>query len=174
MRKLLFKSNKIVTISLLSILCISILGITLIFNNRFTNDKNALSNNHNEAIGSSISANGYTITLNDVTLDKGNLTINSTIKSDEKPIGGFPSVTEYIYIDGQHSSSNSDSVSDYVDDYTVNQETTYFISNEISDDVSIKLEYSGIQLLNDNSDAPININGPWVFDFNSNEITEKN
>ena len=178
MNKLVFKSNKALILALTLVLCISVIGIAVALNNDiFTNVEQASSNNTNtnKTIGLSVSDNGYTITLNEVILDKNKLTIASTIKSDEKPMEGFPSLIESIYVNGENISSNSDSVADHIDDYTISQETTYFINNDIPIDANIKIEYSSLQLVSD-LNGSTNIYGSWVFDFNanSNELIKRN
>lgn len=114
-------------------------------------------------INKSISDNGYTIKLNEVVLDKKELIISSTVKSEKEPFNGYPEVSKNIYINGKRIMVNSDGVSESVDGYTENYINTYFLDEELSGEVNIKIEYLGINLMNDTGAE--SIKGSWVFEF---------
>ncbi|MEG1312616.1 MAG: DUF4179 domain-containing protein [Romboutsia sp.] len=162
-----------------SVVALVIVGSTTVFNKDvFANAKNIFYDiasylgiesdisNYKTIINKSITNSGYTIKLNEVVLDKNELTVSSVIKSEDNPFEGFPSVVEALYINGERLYVNSNASSENKDDYTLNQVTTYFLDENIEGDVDIKIEYSGIQLLNDTGSK--NIDGEWIFDFKTN------
>lgn len=114
-------------------------------------------------INKPITDNGYTIKLNEVILDRNELIISSTVKSENEPFNGYPEVSKNIYINGKKIMVNSDGVSENVDGYTENYINTYFLDEELSGEVNIKIEYLGINLMNDTGAE--SIKGSWVFDF---------
>lgn len=56
---------------------------------------------------------------------------------------------ESVYINGKRINSDSNGSSENVDDSTVNNVNTYFLDKDLSEEVNIRVEYSGIQILND-------------------------
>ncbi|WP_250675734.1 DUF4179 domain-containing protein (plasmid) [Paraclostridium ghonii] len=120
-------------------------------------------------INKPITNNGYTITLNEVILDKNELTISSTVKSENGGFSGYPEMLESIYINGKRINSDLNGSSENVDDSTVNNVNTYFLDKELSEEVNIRVEYSGIQILNDTGSEKIQ--GDWSFNFNTNADT---
>lgn len=120
-------------------------------------------------INKPITNNGYTITLNEVILDKNELTISSTVKSEEGGFNGYPEMLESVYIDGTRINSDSNGASESVDDSTMNEVTTYFLDKELSEEVNIRVEYSGIQMLDDTGSEVIK--GDWSFNFTTNADT---
>lgn len=126
-------------------------------------------NEYKTTINKPITSNGYTITLNEVILDKNELTISSTVKSEDGSFSGYPEVLESVYINGTRINSNSNGSSENVNDSTINKVTTYFLDKELNEEVNIKVEYSGIQMLDDTGSEKIN--GDWNFDFTTNADT---
>lgn len=120
-------------------------------------------------INKPVTNNGYTITLNEVILDKNELTISSTVKSDEGYFNGYLEVLKSVYINGTRINFDSNGASEIVDDATMNEVTTYFLDKELSEEVNIRVEYSGVQMLNDNGVEKIK--GDWSFNFTTNADT---
>lgn len=120
-------------------------------------------------INKPITNNGYTITLNEVILDKNELTISSTVKSENGVFHGYPQILESVYINGTRINSDSNGSSENVDDYTENNVNTYFLDKELSEEVNIRVEYSGIHILNEIKVEKIQ--GDWNFNFTTNADT---
>ncbi|MDU6113366.1 MAG: DUF4179 domain-containing protein [Paeniclostridium sordellii] len=119
--------------------------------------------NYKTVINKPITDNGYTIKLNEVVLDKKELIISSTMKSETGPFNGYPEVSKNIYINGKKIMANSNGVSESGNSYTQNYIDTYFLDEELSGEVNIKVEYLSINLMDDTGAE--SIKGSWVFDF---------
>lgn len=123
-------------------------------------------NEYKKAINKPITNNGYTITLNKVILDKNDLTISSTVKSDNGEFNGYPEMLESVFINGTRINSDSNGNSEMINDSTMNKVTTYFLDKELSGEVNVRVEYPGIQMIDDTGSETIN--GDWSFNFNTN------
>lgn len=119
-------------------------------------------------VNEAISKNGITIQLNEVILDKDEVIVSTTIKSDkklDKDIGlmAFGSV----YINGKEASGASSGGSKQIDEYTQEMVLSYGLNNELkSGDLYIEIKYDEVTLLIDSKEN--NIKGPWSFEFTSN------
>ncbi|MFR3499349.1 MAG: DUF4179 domain-containing protein [Paraclostridium bifermentans] len=123
-------------------------------------------NEYKKSINKPITNNGYTITLNKVILDKNELTISSTVKSDKGGFNGYPEMLESVFINGTRINSDSNGNSEMLNDSTMNKVTTYFLDKELSGEVNVRVEYPGIQMLDDTGSETIK--GDWSFNFDTN------
>lgn len=123
-------------------------------------------NEYKKAINNPITNNDYTITLNKVILDKNELTISSTVKSDNGGFNGYPEMLESVFINGTRINSDSNGNSEMLNDSTMNKVTTYFLDKELSGEVNVRVEYPGIQMLDDTGSETVK--GDWSFNFDTN------
>lgn len=171
-------NKKIKIIVIMSSLSLVLIGGLLIFNDEGSSQvKEAFSNiashfglgsdlnEYKKAISTPITNNGYTITLNKVILDKNELTISSTVKSDNGGFNGYPEMLESVFINGTRINSDSN-ISEMLNDSTMNKVTTYFLDKELSGEVNVRVEYPGIQMLDDTGSETIK--GDWSFNFDTN------
>ncbi|EQK45329.1 hypothetical protein C671_1862 [[Clostridium] bifermentans ATCC 19299] len=171
------KSIKIIVIT--SSISLVLIGGLLIFNDEGSSQvKDTFSsiasnfgldsdlNEYKKAINNPITNNDYTITLNKVILDKNELTISSTVKSDNGGFNGYPEMLESVFINGTRINSDSNGNSEMLNDSTMNKVTTYFLDKELSGEVNVRVEYPGIQMLDDTGSETVK--GDWSFNFYTN------
>ena len=127
----------------------------------FQSDSNL--NDYKTVINKSITDNGYTINLNEVVLDKNELIISYNIKATDSSFYGYPEASKNIYINGKKIMADSDSVSERINDTTENYIETYYLDENLSGKVNIKIEYVGINIIDDTGKETVE--GSWVFDF---------
>lgn len=170
------KRNKIIIVTIS--LSIVIVGSTVAFNDQVSaNIKKAFGSiasylgvdedlDETTKIAKSVSKNGYTVTINEVVLDKNELIVSTTLKSDKGEFEGYIDTTPNIYINKEKIDLNSNGISEPVDESTINKVDTYFLDNELSGDVNISIRYPSIYLIDDTDD--LTIEGPWSFEINTN------
>lgn len=117
-------------------------------------------------INKPVSNNGYAITIDEAILDKNELVISSTIRSDECEFNGSLVTSSAIYINGKLLQANSNSIEEYVDNSTINRVDSYQLSDELNGDINIKINYSNISIMGDYDTE--SISGEWNFEFNTN------
>lgn len=173
------RKKRIKIIGITHSLSLALIGVVLIFNDEGSSQvKETFGsvashfgldtdlNDYKTAIDKPITNNDYTITLNKVTLDKNELTISSTVKSDNGGFNGYPEMLESVFINGTRINSDSNGNSEMVNESTMNKFTTYFLDKELSNEVNVRVEYPGIQMLDDTGSETIN--GDWSFNFTTN------
>jgi len=117
------------------------------------------------AVGKTITKDGVTIQLNEVILDKDELIVSTTLKSDTKlEEDGIIATSEDVYINGKNISSGSGGSSNQIDDYTMESVISYGLDEEIPNgDLNIKIEYGNAYI-----DGVEKRKGPWLFEFKTN------
>ncbi len=118
-------------------------------------------------VDKAITKDGITIQLNEVILDKDELIVATTLKSDTK-LGevGSISTAENVYINGKNISSGAGGSAKQIDDYTVESVMSYGLDEEVSKgdlNIKIKYEYAYIDMEREKKRK-----GPWIFEFKTN------
>lgn len=123
-------------------------------------------------VNSSVSKDGITVQLNEVILDKDEIIISTTTKSDIK-IGETEnlSIYGYIYINGKKISSTSGGSGKRIDEYTMENVSVHQLDEELpDDDLNIEIKYTDAWIPNVKE-----VKGPWKFKFQANgNILAKN
>jgi len=128
-------------------------------------------------VGKTITKDGVTIQLNEVILDKDELIVSTTLKSDTKlEEAGTIATSADVYINGKNMSSGAGGADKQIDDYTTESIMSYDLDEEISNgDLNVKIEYGNAYI-----DGVEKRKGPWVFEFKTNgdqlaiDTTERN
>lgn len=116
-------------------------------------------------VGKTITKDGVTIQLNEIILNKDELIVSTTLKSDTK-LGepGYIRTAETVYINGKNISSGAGGSSKQIDDYTMEDVMSHKLDEEIPNgDLNIKIEYGDAYV-----DGVEKRKGPWVFEFKTN------
>lgn len=119
-------------------------------------------------VNSSISKDGITIQLNEVILDKDEIIVSTTTKSDIK-IGEteYLGIYGYIYINGKKITSTSGGSGKRIDEYTMENVSVHQLDEELPDgDLNIEIKYTDAWIPNVKE-----VKGPWNFKFNANGNT---
>lgn len=122
-------------------------------------------------VNSAISKDGVTVQLNEVILDKDEIIVSTTIKSDENlDNNGHISLHGNVYINGNRISSAAGGSSKQIDEYTEEVILTYKLDKELqAGDLDIEIKYDSAYLyINDRENK---VNGPWKFEFTANGDT---
>lgn len=117
-------------------------------------------------VGKTITKDGVTIQLNEVILDKDELIVSTTLKSDTKlEESRTVSTSEYIYINGKNMSSGAIGEDNQIDAYTIESIRSYDLNKEIpKGDLNIKIKYVNVYLHGSENKRT----GPWTFEFKTN------
>ena len=93
-------------------------------------------------INSSVSKNGITIQLNEVIVDKDEIIVSTTIKSDERLDESGINVLGDVYINGRQVSNSAGGSSKVIDEYTEENVISYNVENDIvNGDLDIEIVY---------------------------------
>lgn len=93
-------------------------------------------------INSSVSKNGITIQLNEVIVDKDEIIVSTTIKSDERLDEAGINVLGDVYINGRQVSNSAGGSSKVIDEYTEENVISYNVENDIvNGDLDIEIVY---------------------------------
>lgn len=122
-------------------------------------------------VNRAISKNGITVQLNEVILDKDEVIVATTIKSDEK-LGenGHINLFGDVYINGRSVSNAASGGSSKIDEYTEESVLSYKLTEELKEgDLDIEIRYDQGYI---NIDGEENkVRGPWKFEFRANGDT---
>ena len=160
------------------------LGVT-VFGSIFSNEviaavkltmfdiKNYLGVNYNldeysTVVNEAISKNGITVQLNEVILDKDEIIVSTTIKSDKK-LGDNGNIMVFgnVYINGKKVSNSAGGSGKQIDDYTEESVLSYTLDKELErGDLHIEIKYD--EALLHMGEEKIKVEGPWKFEFTSN------
>lgn len=130
-----------------------------------------VSNNLDEystIVNEAISKNGITVQLNEVILDKDEVIVSTTVKSDER-LNNNSSIMMFgdVYINGKNLSGSSTGSGKQIDDYTEENVISYTLDEELNNgDLYVEIKYDKVLLTIDGTEKEIN--GPWSFKFISN------
>lgn len=168
--------KKIVMVATLAILAFPLLGgnnsvlanIKLIFfdiGEYLKSDSNF--EEYGTVVNKAITKNGITIQLNEVILDRGDLIVGITAKSENKLAENETiDSTMYadIYINGKSISAGGSGSSKNIDGYTIQDVFSYNVGEDIkeNEELSVKLVYRKAQV------GHKKVVGPWVFEFKAN------
>ena len=122
-------------------------------------------------VNKSITQNGITVQLNEVILDKDELVVSTTIRSD-KPISNDSSLnlSGDVYINGKRISSGASGSAKQIDENTQECVMAYKLDDDFTDsNLNIELKYKNAISLS--SETGFNIEGPWEFEFIANGDT---
>lgn len=180
----LTKKNKKFKRNIVAATLIATLGAT-VFGSIFSNEviaavkltifdiKNYLgvTNNLDEystVINKAVSKNGITVQLNEVILDKDEIIVSTTVKSEQKlDYNGNIMMFGNIYINGKKLSSSAGGSGKLIDDYTEENVLSYTLDKELEKgDLHIEIKYDEALLFT--GEKEIKVEGPWNFEFISN------
>lgn len=119
-------------------------------------------------VNETVSKNGITIQLNEVILDKDELIVSTTVKSDQK-LGNNGNIMVFgdIYINGKNISNSSGGATKQIDEYTEESVLSYTLDGELNDgNLYIEIKYNEALIHVD--DKEDKVKGPWNFKFISN------
>lgn len=122
-------------------------------------------------IDKAISKNGITVQLNEVILDKDEVIVSTTIKSD-KSLGENGNILMFgeVYINGKSMSGSAGGSSKQIDEFTEERVLAYTLDKELGKgDLSIEIKYNEGILNIDGKETKVK--GPWNFEFKSNGDT---
>lgn len=132
---------------------------------------------YTSVINKDVDKSGVTATLNEVMLDENQLRIASTFKSDVK-FEGMSALVRFpeIYINGKYLNVGGGATGQFLDSNTYLNVDTIDIHNvKVPDNISMKVVYNEVQILDEKGNENKKITGPWVFEFNvSKSEIEKN
>ncbi|WP_322392395.1 DUF4179 domain-containing protein, partial [Clostridium perfringens] len=120
-------------------------------------------------VNSSVSKNGITIQLNEVILDKDEIIISTTVKSDTS-LGAVGEISPFgsVYINNEKISSASGGGSKQIDEYTTEAVLSYQLDKNLPNgDLNIEIKYTDALIIG----AGKEIEGPWTFKFKANGDT---
>lgn len=122
-------------------------------------------------VNRTVSKNGITIQLNEVILDKDEIIVSTTVKSDEK-LGenGSMNFSGDVYINGKRVSDAAGGSSKVIDEYTEETVLSYKLTEELPlGDLDIEIKYNeGYVFVGGESTK---VRGPWKFEFRANGDT---
>jgi len=116
-------------------------------------------------VNSSVSKEGITVQLNEVILDKDEIIVSTTTKSDGG-LGESGNLLLFgdIYINGRRISSGSSGGSKQIDEYTMESVLGYQLDKELPEgDLNIEIRYNDALIPNVKESK-----GPWKFEFKAN------
>lgn len=119
-------------------------------------------------VDKAITKNGITIQLNEVILDKDEVVVSTTIKSD-KSLGdnGDLLVFGNVYINGKEVSNGATGGSKQIDKYTEESVLSYGLDKELEQgELNIEIKYDTALMTIDGKETKVK--GPWSFEFKSN------
>lgn len=119
-------------------------------------------------VNKAVSKNGITVQLNEVILDKDEIIVSTTVKSDEKlDDNGNIMVFGNVYINGKKASSSSGGYGKQIDNYTKENVLSYTLNKELErGDLYIEIKYD--EALLHIGEIETKVEGPWKFEFTSN------
>ena len=119
-------------------------------------------------VNSAVSKNGITVQLNEVILNKDEVILSTTVKSD-KELGenGNISLFGSVYVNGKKASSSASGTSKVIDEYTQEEVMSYNLDKELlQGDLYVEVKYDEAYVyINGEKDE---VKGPWKFEFESN------
>lgn len=116
-------------------------------------------------VNDSVSKNGITVQLNEVILDKDEVIVATTVKSDTV-LGEAGDILVFgdVYVNGRKLSSGAGGSSKQIDEYTMEDVLSYNLDEELpSGDLNIEIKYREALF-----DGEKEIRGPWKFEFKAN------
>lgn len=119
-------------------------------------------------VNEAVSKNGTTIQLNEVILDKDEIIVSTTVKSDES-LSNSGSIMMFgnVYINGKKLSGSSVGSGNQIDNYTEENVMSYTLDEELNNgDLYIEIKYDVVLLTIDGNEKQVK--GPWSFKFISN------
>ncbi|WP_291650217.1 DUF4179 domain-containing protein [Clostridium sp.] len=123
---------------------------------------------YSTVVNKSVSKNGITVQLNEVILDKDEIIVSTTVKSDQK-LGDNGNIMVFgnVYINGKQISSSAGGLGKQIDDYTEENVLSYTLDKELErGDLHIEIKYDEALLHMDKKE--VKVEGPWNFEFISN------
>ncbi len=133
---------------------------------------------YTSVINKTVEKNDLTVTLNEVALDRNNIMVAATFKSNEKfPESSlFATMNPTIFINGKQLISGGGGNKRFTDPYTyVTVDKISIDDNKIPDKMNMKIVYNDFSLLEEGQKEPKIITGPWEFELNitKNQIENK-
>lgn len=132
---------------------------------------------YTSVINKDVVKSGVNATLNEVMLDENQLRIASTFKSEDK-FEGMSVLVRFpeIYINGKLLNVGGGATGQFADSNTYLNVDTLDIHNiKVPDNISMKVVYNEIQIVDEKGNVNKEIAGPWAFEFNvSKSEIEKN
>lgn len=122
-------------------------------------------------VNTAINKNGITVQLNEVILDKDEIIVATTIKSD-KSLGdsGHISLNGNIYVNGKRISNAAGGSSKQIDEYNTEVVLAYKLDKDLQvGDLDIEIKYDLAYLYA--NDKGSRVKGPWIFEFTANGDT---
>jgi hypothetical protein len=119
-------------------------------------------------VNEAVSKNGITVQLNEVILDKDEIIVSTTVKSN-KNLSNNGNIMMFgdVYINGKKLSSSAGGSGKQIDDYTEENVISYALDEELNTgDLYIEIKYDEALLTIDGNEKQVK--GPWSFKFISN------
>lgn len=119
-------------------------------------------------VNSAVSKNGITVQLNEVILNKDEVIVATTVKSDEK-LGENGNIALFgkVYINGKKTSNSASGTSKVIDEYTQEEVMSYNLDKELlQGDLYVEVKYDEAYVYIDGKKDEVK--GPWNFEFESN------
>lgn len=132
---------------------------------------------YTSVINKAVDKNGVKVTLDEVMLDKNELRIASTFKSDDKFKGkSVLTLHPEVYINGKKLNVGGGGTKLVTDDNTYLTVDSLDIHDvKVPTDISMKVIYDEIQIIDEKGKDEKKITGPWEYEFNvSKSEIEKN
>lgn len=132
---------------------------------------------YTSVINKAIDKNGVKVTLDEVMLDKNELRIASTFKSDDKFKGkSVLTLHPEVYINGKKLNVGGGGTKQVIDENTYLTVDSLDVHDvKVPTDISMKVIYDEIQIIDEKGNENKKITGPWAFEFNvSKSEIEKN
>ena len=119
-------------------------------------------------VNSAVSKDGITVQLNEVILNKDEIILSTTIRSDKK-LGDDGNIALFgrVYVNGKKVFSSASGTSKVIDEYTQEEVMSYSLDKELlQGELYIEVKYDEAYVyINGEKDE---VKGPWNFEFESN------